>query len=64
MNKKEILIKLNELDLNKKDYIIIGEAALVLHNIKRSTNDIYLSSDLPQANKTSGKFNHIYKDFI
>ena len=43
MNKKEILIKLNELDLNKKDYIIIDEAALVLHNIKRSTNDIYLS---------------------
>ncbi len=43
MNKKELLIKLNELDLNKKDYIIIGESALVLHNIKRSTNDIDLS---------------------
>lgn len=25
--------------------------------------DIYLSNELPQANKVSGKFNHIYKDF-
>ena len=43
MNKKEILSKLNELKLNKNDYIIIGGAALVLHNIKRNTNDIDLS---------------------
>jgi len=25
--------------------------------------EIFLSSELPQANKTSGKYNHIYKDF-
>lgn len=25
--------------------------------------DIYLSNELPRANKVSGKFNHIYKDF-
>ena len=43
MNKKEILLKLKELELNENDYIIIGGAALVLHNIKRNTNDIDLS---------------------
>lgn len=43
MNKKEILSKLNELELDKDDYIIIGGSALVLHNIKRNTDDIDLS---------------------
>jgi len=28
-----------------------------------SNIDIYLSNELPRANKVSGKFNHIYKDF-
>ena len=25
--------------------------------------EVFLSNELPQANKVSGKFNHIYKDF-
>ena len=25
--------------------------------------EVFLSDELPQANKVSGKFNHIYKDF-
>ena len=29
-----------------------------------NNTEIYLSDKLPQANKTSGKFNHIYKDFL
>ena len=29
-----------------------------------NNTEIYLSDDLPQANKTSGKFNHIYKEFL
>lgn len=29
-----------------------------------SNIDIYLSNELPRANKVSGKFNHIYKDFL
>lgn len=28
-----------------------------------NNTEIYLSDELPQANKVSGKFNHIYKDF-
>ena len=51
MNKKEILCKLEQLELTEKDYIIIGGAALVLHNIKRNTDDIDLACN-----------NKIYKD--
>ena len=29
-----------------------------------NNTEIYLSDELPQVNKTSGKFNHIYKDFL
>ncbi len=43
MKKKEIIEKLDSLDLNKNDYIIIGGSALVLHGIKRDANDIDLS---------------------
>jgi len=33
-------------------------------NSKNITDvEIFLSDELPQANKTSGKYNHIYKDF-
>ena len=34
MNKKEILSKLKELDLDKKEYIILSGASLVLQDIK------------------------------
>ena len=43
MNKKEILQKLEELELNKEDYLIIGGAALVLQGVQTKTNDIDLS---------------------
>lgn len=29
-----------------------------------NNTEIYLSNEVPQANKISGKFNHIYKDFL
>ena len=43
MNKKEIFKKLDELELDKDKYIIIGGAALVCLGIKKETNDIDLS---------------------
>ena len=43
MNKKEILLKLNE--LNNKKLTINGDSALVLHNIKRSCNKISFSNE-------------------
>ena len=43
MTKKEILEKLEELELKKEDYLIIGGAALVLQGVQNKTNDIDLS---------------------
>lgn len=43
MNKKEILKKLEELDLDKNKYLVIGGAALVCQGIKKETDDIDLS---------------------
>ena len=45
MNKNEIFEKLKCLSLDKKSYIIIGEAALVLQDILEETGDIDLSCD-------------------
>lgn len=43
MKKKEIFEKLNELDLDKDKYLIIGGAALVCQGVKKETSDIDLS---------------------
>jgi len=43
MKKKEIFEKLNELDLDKEKYLIIGGAALVCQGLKKETSDIDLS---------------------
>lgn len=51
MNKKEIFKKLDELELDKDKYIIIGGAALVCLGIKKETNDIDLSCKKNYYNK-------------
>lgn len=43
MNKLEILEKLKELELDKKEYIVISGASLVFHDIIDETSDIDLS---------------------
>jgi len=43
MKKKDILLKLEELDLNREDYVVIGGASLVCHGVIRETEDIDLS---------------------
>ncbi len=43
MRKKEIFEKLDSLELDKKQYLIIGGAALVCQGIKKETDDIDLS---------------------
>ena len=43
MKKKDIFKKLDELDLDKDKYLIIGGAALVCQGVKKETNDIDLS---------------------
>ena len=43
MNKKEVLKKLKELDLDNNEFIVISGASLVLHDIIDVTKDIDLS---------------------
>ena len=43
MNKKEIFEKLDTLDFDKNDYLIIGGASLVCQGIIKETSDIDLS---------------------
>lgn len=40
MNKKEYLSKLDELNLDKDKFCIIGGGVLLLHGLKETTNDI------------------------
>ena len=62
MKKKEIFEKLNELDLDKEKYLIIGGAALVCQGVKKETSDIDLSCteelyDLLDWDTKLGNFN-------
>ena len=66
MNKEEILKKLKKLVLNKKDYIILSGASLVLQDIIEETNDIDLSCPLDIYNNLNwdekiGAFDNIIK---
>ena len=60
----------NKLELRligKEKEIIFDKTKKLLEEFLNSKNiknvEIYLSDALPQANKISGKYNHIYKDF-
>ena len=45
MKKKEIFLKLNELNLDKKEYIIIGDTALVCLGLKKEVDEIEYIKD-------------------
>ena len=45
MKKKEIFFKLNELNLDKKEYIIIGDTALVCLGLKKEVDEIEYIKD-------------------
>lgn len=53
--------------IGKEKEIIFDQAKKLLEEFLNSKNikniEIYLSDKLPQSNKISGKYNHIYKDF-
>jgi len=50
LNKKDILQFLNTLNFDKKSFIIIGEASLALHGMKRNSSGICLSCPEKTAN--------------
>jgi len=43
MNKKDIILKLKELNFDNSDYWVIAGAALVLHGVRNETKDIDLA---------------------
>ncbi len=53
MDKKEVLKKLKELEINKDEYIIISGASLVLHDLIDVTKDIDLSCSKEVYDKIS-----------
>ena len=40
LNKEQILDKLNELELDKNEFVVSMGSSLVMHNIKKETNNI------------------------
>lgn len=64
MDKKEVLKKLKDLELDKKEYIIISGASLVLHDIIDVVNDIDLSCPKDYYDKINWptKIGHLGKE--
>ena len=64
LNKEEILYKLSQLKLNNNDFIVLMGSSLVLHNIKKETNDINISVKSDVFNKLKEKYNSSYNDIL
>jgi ribonuclease HII len=64
LNKEEILYKLSQLKLNNNDFIVLMGSSLVLHNIKKETNDINISVKSDIFNKLKVKYNSSYNDIL
>ena len=60
LNKEDILYKLNEFELDKDDFIVLMGASLVLHDIKKETNDINISVKDDVFNELKEKYNYFY----
>lgn len=59
LNKEQILNKLNELGLNKDEFIVSMGASLVIHGIKKYTNDININVSKDVFSKLKQKYNII-----
>lgn len=64
MNKNDILNKLQELNLNKEDYIIICGASLVLQDIIETTNDIDLACTKIVFDSINWDYDNTLKDVL
>lgn len=64
LNKEEILNKLNELKLDNDMFIVLMGASLVLHGIKKETNDINISVKSDVFNLLKDKYSSFYIDSV
>ena len=63
MNKKEIFEKLNNLEIDKKDFIVLAGASLVVQKVKTKTNDIDISVTKKVFNSLKEKYQSIRSEF-
>ena len=64
LNKKETVDKLSELELGNDEFIVLMGASLVLHGIKKETNDINISVKSDTFNRLKEKYNSFYNDVL
>ena len=64
LNKEQILDKLNELELDKNEFVVSMGSSLVMHNIKKETNNINISISSDSFLRLKQKYNSIYENNI
>ena len=64
LNKEQILDKLNELELEKNEFVVSMGSSLVMHNIKKETNNINISISSDSFSRLKQKYNSIYENNI
>lgn len=64
LNKEQILDKLNELELDKNEFVVSMGSSLVMHNIKKETNNINISISSDSFSRLKHKYNSIYENNI
>ena len=64
LNKEQILDKLNELELDKNEFVVSMGSSLVMHNIKKETNNINISISSDSFSRLKQKYNSIYENNI
>ncbi len=64
LNKEQILDKLNELELDKNEFVVSMGSSLVMHNIKKETNNINISISSDSFSRLRQKYNSIYENNI
>lgn len=64
LNKEQILDKLNELELDKNEFVVLMGSSLVMRNIKKETNNINISIGSDSFSRLKQKYNSIYENNI
>ena len=64
LNKEQILDKLKELELDNDEFVVSMGSSLVLHGIKKETNNINISVKSDVFNRLKQRYNSLYENNI
>ena len=64
LNKEQILDKLKELELDNDEFVVSMGSSLVLHGIKKETNNINISVKSDVFNRLKPRYNSLYENNI